>query len=432
MNKCKHCGKDIEKDVKVCPHCQKSLEETQDNKALIDSVKAAVAEGISPLSKSVEDIDKRLKAVEKLPFSQRVGDGPAIIVPEVHRGYKVHEQGERLFEKFVTSPHRFKTLSRPEKFVGFVKFMLDVKAALMGNQAAIMSLQKATDMAEGTDSVGGYTVPVEYQPDLVKLAVDMSFALQNCTVINMGSNVLKIPTELTRVSVTWEDEAGSIDEQNSTFDQVTLTAKKLAGLTSGISSELLQDSTVDIVSLLTEQFMYAMGLELDNQVLNGTGSPCSGVLSAACGNSVVMATGSTNFSAITADHLSQMIYALSEEDASKAKFVYNRLIQHYIRTAKDTYGQYIWQKPAEGRPGTIWEVPYFQSIKATGTTGTSTAFVALGNWEKFFLGRRIGTMAFASDPYTDFAKDQIRFRAIMRWALSIARSSAFCRLLTAA
>jgi HK97 family phage major capsid protein len=239
----------------------------------------------------------------------------------------------------------------------------------------------------------------------------------------------KMPAEATIVNVTWEDEAGEIDEQNPTYGLVTLTAKKLAGLTTGIPSELLADSEYDIVGSLVEQFMYAIGLEMDNQVLNGTGSPCSGVLSAACGNSVIMANGLTNFSSITADHLSEMINALSEEDAAQSMFVYNRLIQHYIRTAKDTNGQYIWQKPAEGRPGTIWETPYVQSTKAPGTSAANTAFVALGNWKQFYIGRR-AEMAFAADPFTNFSKDQVRFRAITRAALNFARASAFVRLLT--
>jgi HK97 family phage major capsid protein len=239
---------------------------------------------------------------------------------------------------------------------------------------------------------------------------------------------MPIPTELTRVSVNWPSEAAAPTESNSTFGQVELTAKKLAGLTDGISRELLSDSAIDIVGLLTEQFMYAIGLELDNQVLNGTGSPCSGVLTAAAGNSVVMS--GANFSSIGADDLSEMIYNLAEEDAAMAKFVYNRLVQHYIRTLKDDNNQYIWQKPGEGRTGTIWELPYFQSSKAPGTSATSTAFVALGNWKKFFIGRRVGQMSLEMDPYSEFAKDLVRFKMVTRWGMAMARASAFCRLVT--
>lgn len=435
MKKCKHCGKDIPEDAKTCPHCQKSVEEAPADKS-IEAIKAAVRETvqseIKPLKDSVDAIDKRVAAIEKMPSNRHTKVTP--VTSEVYRGYKLFDQGERIREKFMTNPHRFRVLSDETKFAELQRFMIDVKFAMRGDYKAQQKLQdaaqKASDMGEDvSDALGGYAVPVEYEPDLLKLAVDQSFALQQCSILSMSVKQQKYPTELTRMGVTWEDEGGSIDAQNPTLGQVTLTAKKLAGLTSSISSELLADASFDIVGWLTEQFMYAIGLELDNQVLNGTGSPVSGVLTAAAGYSVIQ-TGA-NFSSISADDLSLMISKLAEEDASQAMFIYNRLIQHYIRTKKDTYGQYIWQRPSEGRPGTIWEIPYFQSSKATATTGASTAFVALGNWKRFYIGRRAG-MSFAADPYTAFATDEIRFRAITRWGLSIARSTAFVRLITGA
>jgi HK97 family phage major capsid protein len=430
MRKCPHCNKDVEDGLTSCPHCQKALAATQPDP--LESIKAAMTQIIAPIADAVKALSEKVAKIEAMPAVKNfnVITGPST---EKYLGYKVAEQGEALREKFSREPNRFKTLSDDSKMNDFVKFMLDVKGALTGNITCQQKLQdaaqKATDMSEGTDAVGGYAVPIEYQNDLIKLVRDNSFALQKCTVVNMSKQTLKLPAEASMVSVGWEDEAASIDASNPTFGQVTLTAKKLTGMTSGISGELLADSAVDIVSLLTEQFMYAIGQELDNKVLNGTGAPWSGVLTAAAGYSTVMTLA--NFSSITADDLSKMIYQLAEADAAVAEFIFNRLIMHYIRILKESgTGAYIWQKPGDGKPGSIWEVPYFQSIKGPGTTGTSTAFVALGNWKYFYLGRRLGVMAFASDPYTNFATDQVRFRAITRWGGSIARATAFSRLLT--
>jgi len=431
MNKCKHCGKDVEKDAKVCPHCQKSLEDTA-NDGVIEAVKSAVKAEISPLSAKIDDVDKRLKVVEALPLRNMAVAGAGIIVPRTYRGYKVHEQGAELREKFSSRANWFKTLSKPENFDKFVEFMLDVKFALTGDLKAMQKLQeareKASDLAEGTDSLGGYLVPVEHQMDLIRLAREKSFAMQLCRVVTMGKNTQNWPSEATLVDVTWEDEAGSIDEQNPTWGQVQLVTKKCAGMTSGISNELLADSDVDIVGELTEQFMYAIGLSVDNQVLNGTGSPCSGVLSAAVSNVVTLA--GNHASSITADKLSEAIYTLSEEDANAATFIYSRLVQHYIRILKDTYGQYIWQRPGEGRPGTIWELPYRESTKAPAGTASNTAFGILGNWKLFMIGLRNGTMTFAADPYGKFSTDQTRFRVTQRMALKIARASAFVKIKT--
>lgn len=440
MNKCKSCGKDIEAGVTVCPHCQKAVEAAPDTqKALIESVKGAVREEIAPLKESIKTIDERVKKIESMPAPKAVHD-VNIIVPEKYMGYELSDQGEALREKFSARPKYFKALSQESKFKEFCRFMIDVKAALVGDISAQMKLQesmrqfKASDLSEGSNTLGGYTVPVEYQMDLIKLVREVSFAMQKCTVINMSSQTLKLPKEASMVSVSWTDEAGSITASNPVFDQVTLTAKKLAGLTGGISSELLMDTGIDIVGLLTEQFMYAIGLELDNQVLNGTGSPCSGVLTAKAGYSVVMATGYSNFSSISADNVRSMIRKLAAADAAVAEFVYSKDIQYYIDVLKDTYGRYVYREPAGDRPAALWNRAITEASNAPleAASGASTGFVALANWKQFYLGRRLGAMAFASDPYTNFATDQVRFRAITRWGLAMARATAFCRLVTAA
>ena len=89
-------------------------------------------------------------------------------------------------------------------------------------------------------------------------------------------------------------------------------------------------------------------------------------------------------------------------------------------------------QPAGGNPGTIWEIPYFESVKAPTTTGVSTAFITLGNWKKFYLGRKIGGMSLRIDPYGKFKENQTQFGVVTRWAPKIARAQAFTRLVTAA
>jgi len=218
MNKCKHCGKDLAEGAQFCAHCGKSINEAPVDKTL-ESVKAAVKETVqnelNPIKTGIEGIDNRLKAVEALPMLKSGARGAGIISKETYRGYKIHNQGESLREKFSANPNRFKTLSDPEQFDNYCKFILDFKAAITGDVKAQMALQearqKATDMSEGSGAVGGYAVPVEYEPDLVKLSRDVSFLLQEATVIPMGSSVRKYPAELTHVSNTWEDEAAEID-----------------------------------------------------------------------------------------------------------------------------------------------------------------------------------------------------------------------------
>jgi HK97 family phage major capsid protein len=199
-----------------------------------------------------------------------------------------------------------------------------------------------------------------------------------------------------------------------------------------ISNELLQDSAYDIVGDITEQFAYAMAQEVDNQVLNGTGSPCSGVLTAAAGYSVVLATGNTNFSSVTAADYSLMLQKLSTIDASNSTYVLGKLAAHYVRTLKDSQNMPIFQAIAGPNLDTLYGQPFTVANKITDTTGVSTAFAVLGDFKQFYMINRLGNLELLVDPYGDATSYNTRFIWATRKGLGIRRSSAFVRILTAA
>ena len=445
MKKCPYCGKEIKADAQECEHCKKSLE-------TVNAMTKAVAESVAPLADavktagdkvkevetSVKSIDERLKKLEAAPASTLKG-APAIVVPEVYKGYKLHEQGEELRYKFKAKKDWFKVLSQDEHFDGYVKFLIDfVKATVFKDHDAhrtLKALVQKTGLEEATGSAGGYLVPVEYQRDIIKLAREMSFALQKCTVIPMSSNSMKYPAEASLVSVYWVGEKTAPTKSDPSFGQVTLTAKKMMGLTNEIPSELLGDSLVDLPALLTEQFAYAIGQEYDNQVLNGTGDPVSGILTAAAGYSVVLGTGSSNFSAVTADTFRSMVRKLATPDAVNAEFIYSKDIQYYVDSLKDSQGRYIYRAPGDpAAPGKLWSRGVIESAQAPAeaASGASTAFAALAFLKLFLIGIRQGAMTLDVDPYYKFDSDQVRFRMINRAALAMARSTAFVRAITAA
>jgi len=401
-----------------------------------EELKGAVTESLKPLKEEIDGklkvIEERVSKIESLPINRLSFN--VNTTSEKYKGYKLNEQMRNIRNRACKEPERFPVFSNPEKANEYAKFMIDVIKALRGDFEAKANLkefyQKAA-MQEGTASEGGYLVPDEYQMDLIQLARDRSFALNECTIVNMSRDTIKLPKEASLVSVAWTSEEGGITESEPTMGEVQLSAKRLDGYAK-VSNELLQDSAIDIVGMLTEQFAYAIGLELDNQVLNGTGSPVSGVLTAAAGYSVVMSSGKTNFSSINADNLSEMISKMDEGYQANARYIFNKLIMHYIRILKDSNNAYIYAKPGNGTPGTIWEFPYFQSAKAPSTSGANTAFVSFGNFKYFYIGRRLGAMALDIDPYGLFTTYQTRFRMVTRWGLAIAMAKAFVRLLTAA
>lgn len=411
----------------------------------LTQIKSAVAESLTEfkdaqkaqldgIEQSVKSVVDRVEKIEKLPLNQRLFN--INTTPKTYLGYNLEKQLAKVRNIAARHPGEFDVFSSDEKSMEFAKFFLMLikanrKTPDIQAQADLHEYyQKTNQMQEGTNSEGGYLVPDEFFSDIIKLARSRTFALRECTVIPMNSDTMYIPTELTKAAVAWTAEETAATAGEPTFGRVQLTAKRLDGY-ARVTNELLEDSSIDIVGMLAEQFGYAVDEELDNQVLNGTGDPCSGVLTSAAGTDVKFGSTKTNFSEITADDVSQAIYALEGNYGDGAMFVLNRIGMHYMRTLADDNGQKIFAQPGGSVPGTIWEYPYFVSHKITNTSAAETAFAAVGNFKYFIIGRRKGSMGLAIDPYGLFLENATRFKIVTRWGLAIGQSAAFARILTA-
>lgn len=397
-----------------------------------EDINKSIEEKVNPLSEKVDGIDERLKTVEESPKFKDVNINTKF--ERKYRGYDLNEVGAGIATKAQKNPAEFPMMSNEEKFHGFKKFIIDfVKAKCFHNVEAMQGIKefytKTNQMQEDTAGEGGYLVPEEWASEIIKLGREKTFALRECSVIPMNRDKMNVPSELTLASVSWTAEETEATAGEPTFTEVELNAKKLDGF-ARVTNELLEDSAYDIVSMLTEQFAYATLVELDNQVLNGTGDPTSGILTAKAGNSVV--TTGDAFSTISADDFSEAIYKVGAKYRPGAKFVIGNIGLHYARTLKDSNNNPIWAMPAQAQPSTIWGVPYIESEQITDTTAASTGFAAYGNLKKVLIGRRKSSMKLDVDPYGLFTYNVTRFRIVTRWDIEVAIAAALCRIMTAA
>lgn len=402
----------------------------------LTGVKEAVKTAVEPVANQVKELAEKVEKLEKAPAASAPAIHTGKFVKEF-KGYNLEKQGLGTFSRIKGREHLFPAFANEEKMYEYKKWCITMVKAIRGDVQAKMELQemqRKTGLAGQSDSLGGYLVPEEFQADLIMMARDTSFLLQKATVVPMKGDTIVLPKEASLVTSYWTAEKNAPSKSDPSFGQVKLEAKKLFGLTNPVAQELLDDSEIDIVSLLNEQFAYAQGLELDNQALNGTGNPCSGVLSAACGYSVVMGSGLVNFSSVTADHVRSLMRKLSASDRAVGEFTYGADVQFYLDTLKDSQGRYLYREPSGVRPAALWNRGIIESVKAPAeaASAVSTAFLSFGNWKYFYVGRRKGAMSIDIDPYSNFGTDQIVFRMITRWALKMAHEEAFARLLTAA
>lgn len=124
---------------------------------------------------------------------------------------------------------------------------------------------------EGTDSAGGYTVPVALSAALIDRLRRQSVLVRAGALtvpLTTDSNVIaKLTADPTPA---WRAEAGAVASSDPTFGAVTLAPKSLAVLVK-FSRELLQDS-LNIESALVNAITAAMALEVDRAGLFGTGA----------------------------------------------------------------------------------------------------------------------------------------------------------------
>jgi HK97 family phage major capsid protein len=147
---------------------------------------------------------------------------------------------------------------------------------LTGNQSATKWLESNgfKAMGIGTDSAGGFTVP-DIVNGLIYLREEFGTIRKKCRHVVMTSDVLKVPNASTSTTAYYPNEGAAITASDLVLTQITLTAKKLAGVTIH-SSELREDAIIDIASLIAKDLAFSIEKEIENALFNGDGTATFG------------------------------------------------------------------------------------------------------------------------------------------------------------
>lgn len=272
-------------------------------------------------------------------------------------------------------------------------------------------------------------MPREVIGDLIKLARHTSVALKYCPTypFTKGSEVT-VPKELTLPEVNWYDENEQISETDPTFGQghaseTTTPVKKCGGL-SKMSNEFLNDSKYDIVSKISEMIIHMIGLEIDKQVFTGTGSPVSGLISAA-GYSTIL-TGA--FSTITPANITESIAKISEGNYPNLRFVVGRTQGHLLHSSSTQQLNPVYD-PID-KVNRLYGFPLEVSEGISSEDGSGKAFGFLANLKSFTLVYHQEMRIFL-DSFSRFAYDETILRLMQKWGFAMTEASSFCKILTA-
>lgn len=225
-----------------------------------------------------------------------------------------------------------------KKMLKFVKHLYST-----GSKYSILPGNTLALNAEGTGSVGGYTVPVEFVAEVSRLLNLYGLFRRNAKNITFNSYTATMPKLDTAPSGGFVSELGAKSESNPTFAQITFTRRTYAYIT-GLSKQLLEDTGVDLIGLLAELAANDFASAEDSQGFLGTGSPITGAFASVTDSGYIVTTSGTNPNTVTyANIVSLMSMPKSRALASQScKFYMHKTILSLIMSLLDDQNRPIF------------------------------------------------------------------------------------------
>lgn len=128
---------------------------------------------------------------------------------------------------------------------------------------------------EGNNALGGYLVPSELSNYIVNLQEQYGVARRLFRIEPMGSDTKEFIRMNHGVTASWGGEQTAFTTSTSTFDRISLTARKLWGY-AATTLELEEDAIVSVGDYLANEFARQMEYKLDDACFNGDGTSTYG------------------------------------------------------------------------------------------------------------------------------------------------------------
>lgn len=247
----------------------------------------------------------------------------------------------------------------------FASYLVRGQNDLDAEARSILSAGSAEmrDQAKGTNNLGGYLVPTDFQKQLALHAVQAGTFRRtrvNVIVTSTGEG-LQVPKTTAHGSASWVAEGTASSAADETFGQVTLNAYTARRLVK-VSVELVEDEAVGLIAYLGKAIGQAIGFLENDGYLNGSGSgQPTGLLS-------LVSAGKTGAAgqtlSVTADDIFDTFYSVGPQYRTNAEWMLADSSVKAIRKLKDSTNNYIWSPTsgvasvlANGAPDTLLGKP---------------------------------------------------------------------------
>ena len=160
----------------------------------------------------------------------------------------------------------------------------------------------------GTDDKGGFSVPTPLASELINLVEDYGVARSVCRRIVMGAMTWSVPKLVGHSTIYYPAEAAPITESDLTFAQVSLTAKKMAGLVK-MSTEISEDSLISMTDTIVRDLAWGFAKAEDENLFTGGSILANGIE----GDALVADTNVASVSALALTDLTAACVAAGQE-----------------------------------------------------------------------------------------------------------------------
>ncbi len=271
--------------------------------------------------------------------------------------------------------------------------------------------QETKLLASDSDPDGGYWMTAEISQQAVKKIFETSPMRNIATVETISTDALEIPEDLNEADSGWTSERSARTETNTPQIGVRrIPVHELYAMPKATQT-LLDDSRIDVESWLSMKIADKMARIENSSFINGDGvGKPRGILTYSVGLTnpgQVQQINSGSASALTADGLRKLFYAVKSSYIPNARWMMSRSAIEEVSKLKDSSGSYIWQPGfQDGEPQTLLghAIERMEDMPQVAANSLSVAF---GDFRQAYtivdrMGLRVLRDPFSSKPFVLF------------------------------
>jgi HK97 family phage major capsid protein/HK97 family phage prohead protease len=293
--------------------------------------------------------------------------------------------------------------------------------------------QRALPYETGVPAAAGNLIETDLLSErfIEQLYNESAFLNMGVTYLRDLSGNVEIPRESSFTTGYWVGEKQTIPEGEGTFDKISMSPKKLAVITKA-TFEMLQQTSIDLESLMRNRLLRGIALELDRTIGFGTGvgSQPLGIVSHPETRSITLGVngGPLDWAALIA----MQTQLFSRNANGSFGYIVNESTRGKLMTTLDQNtggGRWIWQPNGMGNEGYIagYRAHCSNQIPNNLSKGTANNLTAafFGDFSNVLLGMWSGLDVMAN-PYSEFDKAIIQIRAMQLCDIELTRGDYFC------